>query len=406
MIPRTKVNYNLGHLLRALFVTEDGKNYKEHLIGLLRNYLQEENILLMPSGRAGLYYILKAIDAPRVLIPAYTCKAVAEAALLAGKEVTYIEVEEDGFNMSVAALETVLDEHSTVIATHQFGMPCQIEKLLEICRERQTLVIEDAAASLGSRVKGKLTGTFGDAAFYSFDSTKLINVPMKGGFINVKNTDLFKKINRVYVEEIQSMSWLEKFILLSKGTLLVFLENPLLYKIFHTLFFDFRGKFTEDTPHININKSYYYCYEMANWQAYIASVQIFEIENIIKLRQSQYSEYITKLYNCLAFQLPPKDEEGEWACIRFPIRVRTDKLSYYRRAVERGIDFAFSFTFIPCPDSFRKARLLANSVLDIPFYAKLSERELNCVVSVLKEIDNEVCYGNQRHQSDVTQPKE
>jgi len=387
MIPRTKVNYHLSDLLQAFFISESGKDYRKYLVSLLRNYLQEENILLTPSGRAGLYFILKAIDSPRILIPAYTCKAVAEAAILAGKEVTCVDVEEDGFNMSISALESVLDDGDIVIATHQFGIPCQIEKILVLCDQKQAFVIEDVAASLGSRVRGKLTGTFGDAAFYSFDSTKLVNVPMKGGFLHVKNPALFERIQRIYAEEIRAMPAQEKIKLLAKGGVLWLLENPWLYKLFHTLFFEARGKFTEDTPALNQKKTEFYRYDLANWQAYIAVVQVAKIEEIIQVRQYQYAEYMTKLADCLAFKLPPEDEAAEWACIRFPIRVRGEKISYYQRAVKRGLDFAFSFTYIPCPDSFRNAKLLAESVLDIPFYLKLSDQEFKGVVDVLRKME-------------------
>lgn len=80
--------------------------------------------------------------------------------------------------------------------------------------------------------------------------------------------------------------------------------------------------------------------------------------------------------SCKTFKVPPPDSEQEWACIRFPLRIQGDKFAFYNRAVERGIDFAFSFAFIACPEEFRNALRLARSVLDLPFYEKLSEREL------------------------------
>src|SRR5438128_2628584 len=122
MIPRTKVNYTLGDLTRALFTTESGRDYRSHLISLLSDYFGEKHILLTPSGRGALYYILKATDKNRVLIPAYTCNAVVEAALLAGKEVLFADVGKHGFNMDDTHLETVIDERTAVVATHQFGI--------------------------------------------------------------------------------------------------------------------------------------------------------------------------------------------------------------------------------------------------------------------------------------------
>jgi dTDP-4-amino-4,6-dideoxygalactose transaminase len=389
MIPRVKVNYRLRHLFKAFLIGEGRTKYKGLLKKSLQLYLDEENLLMMPSGRAGLYYILKELDASRVFIPAYTCKAVAEAVLMAGKEVVCVEVENDGFNMSVSALESVLNEDSVIIATHQFGIPCEIENIIELARKRRAFVIEDAAASLGSKVNGKLTGTFGDAAFYSFDSTKLINIPMKGGFITVKDSFLFAKIQQGYHKEIQLMPFAHKLRLLAIAALIIFLENHVIYRIFHTLFFELRGRFTEDERHLKLEKNSFYLYDLANWQAYIGLTQMKKIEDLIIDRQNKYSEYIKKLTGFKTFELPPIDGDSEWACIRFPIRVKGNKLSYYKMALKKGVDFAFSFTFIPCPDTFRNAARLANSVLDIPYYSGLSVHELNGVVSALKELDTE-----------------
>ena len=59
--------------------------------------------------------------------------------------------------------EAWIDEDTVLVLTHQFGLPCQFEPLLKLARQVGAFVVEDAAASLGSRSKGRLTGTLGDA---------------------------------------------------------------------------------------------------------------------------------------------------------------------------------------------------------------------------------------------------
>lgn len=390
MIPRTKVNYTLNQLVRALFTTEGGRDHKSHLVSLLRDYFGEKNILLTPSGRGALYYILKATDKSRVLVPAYTCNAVVEAALLAGKEVVFADVEEDGFNMDVSCLDGVIDEYTAVIGTHQFGIPCNIERIIEVGRQRGALIIEDAAASLGSRVNGKLTGTFGDVSFFSFDSTKLVNVPLKGGFLIAKDPLFLQKIEDVRRQVTRPMPLRIKLSLLLQAALLITIANHALYRIFYSLVFALRNKYTAETAVLSKELDQYYIYELANWQAFIASKQIEEIDRLIRDRQRKYAWYREKLSCCSGFELPPVDREGEWSCIRFPVCVCGDKFAYYRRAAQQGIDFAFSFTFIVCPEEFVNARRLAVRILDLPFYSKLTERERSRVVSVLTSLDGEV----------------
>jgi dTDP-4-amino-4,6-dideoxygalactose transaminase len=300
-----------------------------------------------------------------------------------------VEVEDDGFNMSVSEMEKLLDDRSAVVATHQFGIPCEIERIVEIARKKGALVIEDAAASMGSRVNGRLVGTFGDAAFYSFDSTKLITVPMKGGAVTARDSGLFERIRNVYSDEIRPMPPAHKMMLLAQAAVLNIIEQHSLYGLFHRLMFSSRGRFTTDGPGLNQELNEFYRYDLSNWQAYIASRQVCRIEEIIEARRRRYSRLLDGLDGCRAFEPPPRDKASEWACIRFPIRVRGDKIAYYNKAIRHGIDFAFSFTFIACPDSFSNAKRLADSVLDLPFYLKMSDDDLQRVVRVLKMLDEE-----------------
>jgi dTDP-4-amino-4,6-dideoxygalactose transaminase len=389
MIPRTKVNYGMRQLVQAAFVGNRDRRHSEQLSQLLQRYFGEARILLTPSGRGGLYFILKATARPRVIVPAYTCNAVIEAAKLARKEISYVEAEDHGFNMSMAALHQVLGPDAVVIATHQFGIPCRIEETVKACRNAGAMVVEDVAAAMGTRIEGRLAGTFGDASFFSFDSTKLISVPLKGGFVLARDDLLFAGIQAEYRRAIQRMPLFLKWKLLSQAAILVCLQNHLLYRLFHWLRFGLTGQVTAETAIVSQVLTEFYKYDMAHWQAGIAAPQVEKIDELIALRQSKYAEYLQRLGDCRSFGLPPEDAGAEWACIRFPIRVRRDKFDFYRKLARRGVDCAFSFSFIMCPETFEKATLLAKQVLDLPFYDRLSAQELDRVVSVINAVDRE-----------------
>ena len=384
MIPRTKVNYSLGELLRATFVGEGSDEHREKLCARLKALFQFEHVLLTPSGRAALYYLLKSLPQPRVILPAYTCKAVVEAATLAGKTIVHAEVEPDGFNMDVGNLGPLVDGDCIVIATHQFGIPCAIEAMRALCDERGAFLVEDVAAAFGTRIQGRLAGTWGDAAFFSFDSTKLINVPFKAGFLAVRDAALFRSVSRTYPRETAPMPFGRKAALLIQGIVLLLLENPLLYRAFHKLMFEWRGRYTADGPGLNLVLTPFYKERVPEWHAFLALRQVERLDAIIARRRQLYEAFGRQLKDCPAFRLPPCDERGEWACIRYPIRVSGDKLKFYREAARLGIDFAFSFTFIDCPEHMNHARGLAASVLDLPFYTKLSDRELNETIRILR----------------------
>ena len=86
MIPRTKVNYTFISLMNALFTSEREEYFRRRIIHHLGCFLGSPHILLTGSGRGALYLLLLALPHRKVFIPAYTCKTVAEAALLAGKK--------------------------------------------------------------------------------------------------------------------------------------------------------------------------------------------------------------------------------------------------------------------------------------------------------------------------------
>lgn len=387
MIPRTRANFSIADLRAAALVRESRGEHKARFTEQLRAYLGAPDVLLTPSGRCGLYAILRAMDRPHVVVPAYTCNAVTEAAILAGKKVEYVEVEPDGFNVAPDRLGSALTPDSVFVATHQFGIPCDIERIVRICRERSALVVEDAAASLGTRVDGRLTGTFGDAAFFSFDISKLITVPLKGGAVIARDRALFQRIRAAYEAEVTPMPASVKARTVALATALVLLQEPRRYRLFHKWQFERTGKFTAEAPLKDVKRTPFYEYEFTNWQALIAARQMDKIESLIAKRRALYQEYERRLRSARAFATPPRDLRQEWAPIRFPIRVRGDKLAFYREATKRGVDFAFSFTFIEAPPAFEAAHELARSVLDLPFYYGLSSAELDATVRTLEALD-------------------
>lgn len=388
MIPRTKVNYRIADLLRAATVGEHSHAKRQALTENLGQRFGTSQILLTASGRGALYCLLSCLPQSRVVLPAYTCKAVVEAVRLAGKQPMFAESEEDGFNMSPESLRDLLGADTILLATHQFGIPCDINAMLRLARDSGAFVIEDAAASLGSLVKGQLTGTFGDAAFFSFDSTKLVNAPLKGGFMCIQDAALYQRCKAFLETHTQPMPVSRKLRYLLLGGILVLLENHFLYRCFHNLHFRWRNRYTEDSANLNLTLTPFYIDRLAEWQADILLPQILALEDFIATRRRLYAEYLAKLHGVQSVSLPPPDAHGEWAPIRFPIRVHHDKLAFYRESVQRGVDYAFSFTFIASPPDFATSHRLAASVLDLPFYERLSATEQVYVVNVVKELDH------------------
>ncbi len=126
---------------------------------------------LVPSGRLGLTAALKAFfeRGERVAMIAPVCEVVAFSTYAAGLRPVFVDSNIDHPTIDVNRLAGLSqDEIRGVIATNLYGVPDQMDELRSLCREREWLLIEDAAQVLDSRIDAGLIGTFGDATIFSF----------------------------------------------------------------------------------------------------------------------------------------------------------------------------------------------------------------------------------------------
>jgi dTDP-4-amino-4,6-dideoxygalactose transaminase len=148
-------------------------------------------------GRMALYFILKALDLPpgsEIVVPAFTFWVVPEITRVAGLTPVFADVDPVTFTLSPQALErAITDKTRAVLPTHLYGLPCDMDPILEIARLHNLRVIEDCAHSLGATYKGKMVGTHGDGSFFSFQAFKPLNT-YGGGLSWVRDADVAAKV--------------------------------------------------------------------------------------------------------------------------------------------------------------------------------------------------------------------
>lgn len=378
LIPRVRVNYNFNNLLRSIFVSEKNNKYRRQIEDIFIRYFDVEDIILTSSGRSSLFCILKFLKQKKVIVPAYTCDAVIEAIKLAKKEIIYQPVSSCNFNMNTID-EQLLDDNTIVIATHQYGYSCEIETILSSCKTKGAIVIEDCAAALGTKYNGKKVGTFGDYAFFSFDSSKLLNVPSKGGFIIGKSLNPLKEYIKNELALLPS-SPCYKMKHLTKGAIYCLLKNKLVYRIFH--YFTLQSRKRIQLPHSivkDISQSDFYTHDFTEWQAYILLRQAASIDKYINKRK-KISEYYFENINNEELSIPESDINA--TCVRFPIRTN-NKVDFYNYCIKNGVDLNFSFSHISSPDFFLEEHNIAQTILNIPFYYDLRSKEIKHIVKVI-----------------------
>ena len=164
-----------------------------------RARLEGAEVAAVSSGGSALLLALKALGVgpgDRVLVPAFTFPAAAQAALFLGATPVPVDVEEETLAPSPGEIARALGDgpYAAAVVAHAFGIPADIEEIAGVCRARGVPLIEDAACSIGGRTPGgSPSGTVGDVGVFSFHPRKNL-VAGEGGAVTSRNPDLLRRI--------------------------------------------------------------------------------------------------------------------------------------------------------------------------------------------------------------------
>lgn len=122
-----------------------------------------------------------------VIMPSYTFTSTANAFVLRGAKIVFVDIRPDTMNIDENKIEEAITSKTKVIVpVHYAGVACDMDKIMSIARKYNLFVIEDAAQAITSLYKGKVLGTIGDLGTYSFHDTKNITSG-EGGLLLVNN---------------------------------------------------------------------------------------------------------------------------------------------------------------------------------------------------------------------------
>ncbi len=158
------------------------------------------NCIPARSARAAIVAAIKALDLPpgaRIGVPLYCCPVVFKAIKAAGCTARFIDVEYSTYCMSAEDLSAKRAQVDAVIAVHMFGNLCDMPSLQEAAQGKP--IIEDCAQSLGSKLDGRMAGSFGTIAAFSFRSGKYLSVG-EGGALFSRDADIRSRLSQLISE--------------------------------------------------------------------------------------------------------------------------------------------------------------------------------------------------------------
>jgi dTDP-4-amino-4,6-dideoxygalactose transaminase len=153
----------------------------------------------LSSGTAAIHMALKAAgvgEGDIVFCPTLTFSATANPIIYQNAIPVFIDSDYETWNMSPKALEEAFEKYpevKAVIVVHLYGLSADMDRIVELCKKHNVVLIEDAAESLGTYYKGKHTGSFGDYGIFSFNGNKIITTS-GGGMLVSDNEERIAKV--------------------------------------------------------------------------------------------------------------------------------------------------------------------------------------------------------------------
>ncbi len=131
-----------------------------------------------------------------VIMPSFTFVSTADAFVLRGAKVKFVDIRKDTMNIDETLIEQAITERTrAIVPVHYAGVSCEMDEIMALAKKYNLYVIEDAAQGMMSTYKGKALGTIGDFGAYSFHETK--NYTMGEGGLCIINNE--KHIERAEI---------------------------------------------------------------------------------------------------------------------------------------------------------------------------------------------------------------
>ena len=154
-----------------------------------------KKVLLTTSCTAALEMAAILIDinlGDEVIMPSFTFVSTANAFVLRGAKIIFVDSANQTPNMDVESIEPLISKKTkAIIAVHYAGIACDMDPIMELAKKHNLFVVEDAAQAIEGFYKGKRLGSIGHLAAFSFHETKNI-ISGEGGML-VINDDQFTK---------------------------------------------------------------------------------------------------------------------------------------------------------------------------------------------------------------------
>lgn len=160
-----------------------------------------KKVLLATSGTHALEMaaMLAGIkEGDEVIMPSYTFSSTANAFVLRGAKIVFVDIHSDTMNIDEKLIENAITPKTkAIVVVHYAGVSCEMDAILKVAKKHNLLIVEDAAQGMMSKYKDKFLGTIGDIGCYSFHETKNYTCG-EGGAIVLNDKKFFERAEIIW----------------------------------------------------------------------------------------------------------------------------------------------------------------------------------------------------------------
>ena len=172
----------------------------EEFENALKKFIGVDYCLALNSGTSALHasLIANSIGAgDEVIVPSFTFISTANSVVNSGARPIFSDIEKETLGLDPLYIsEKISSKSKAIIPVDYAGQSCKIFEVMEIAKKNKIKVIEDAAESLGSKIKGRKVGSISDSAIFSFCGNKIITTG-EGGAVVTNDKTVFEKIKLI-----------------------------------------------------------------------------------------------------------------------------------------------------------------------------------------------------------------
>ena len=330
----------------------------ERLEEAFRSYCGTRYAVAVNSGTAALHCALHALGLSKgdeVITSPFTFIATANAVLTQGARLRFADIEEETFGISIDAVQAEINKSTKVILpVSLYGLPYN-QKINDIAKDHDLLVVDDASQAIGASVAGVRTGSLADVTTFSLYATKNI-ISGEGGIITTDDLAVAKKCRR-----------------------------------FRHHGFDQRTKTYEELG---------YNYRMSDLHAALGVGQMMILEELTQKRINNAHRLSEGLDGVSGIVLPKHSSENRHVYHQYTIRVTQahrlgrDKLQQYllKNGVQSGVYYAKPLHLYghfkmqgSAQGLFPNAERAANEVLSLPVHPFVSESEIETITKLIRD---------------------